>query len=295
MTGQKRHVTRIVFTFLMMFAVASHSAYKAEAQAAFPEAVQHQTQVPEGYTAITTAAELKKLVTGETVKPETPDTDEKETESETESGSESTTESESESESEPETEEQTEPEVEGGAVSRTAALPAPDGTGKYILMNDIDLSGEASWSSIAEFSGILDGNGYAIKGLKVPLIERMAGGTIRNLALVDVNIRAAGNGGALAVTLDAQGTAACEIHNVYVTGTVAGAGVVGGIAGRDISGKNMVSSAVNYAAVSSSAGTAGGVIGENGAGAASSYTKCANYGTVSSNSVAGELSEAHTA
>ncbi len=337
MTGQKRHVTRIVFTFLMMFAVASHSAYKAEAQAAFPEAVQHQTQVPEGYTAITTAAELKKLVTGETVKPETPDTDEKETESETESESESTTESETESESEsttesetesesesttesetesesesttesetesesesttesetesesePETEEQTEPEVEGGAVSRTAALPAPDGTGKYILMNDIDLSGEASWSSIAEFSGILDGNGYAIKGLKVPLIERMAGGTIRNLALVDVNIRAAGNGGALAVTLDAQGTAACEIHNVYVTGTVAGAGVVGGIAGRDISGKNMVSSAVNYAAVSSSAGTAGGVIGENGAGAASSYTKCANYGTVSSNSVAGGI------
>ena len=150
MTGQKRHVTRIVFTFLMMFAVASHSAYKAEAQVAFPEAVQHQTQVPEGYTAITTAAELKKLVTGETVKPETPDTDEKETESETESESESTTESEtesesestteseSESESEPETEEQTEPEVEGGAVSRTAALPAPDGTGKYILMNDID-------------------------------------------------------------------------------------------------------------------------------------------------------------
>lgn len=319
MIRQKRHVTRIVFTFLMMFAVAIHPAYRAGAQVAFPEAVQHQTQAPEGYTAITTAAELKKLVTGEIMKPETPGTDDKETGSESESESESTSESESESESEstsesesesesestsenesePESEstsesepgsgEQKEPEAEGKTVSRAAELPDSDGTGKYILMNDIDLSGETSWSSIAEFSGVLDGNGYMIKGLKVPLIERMAGGSIRNLALVDVNIQAAGNGGALAVTLDAQGTAVCEIHNVYVTGTVAGAGVVGGIAGRDISGKNTVSSAVNYAAVSSSAGTAGGVIGENGAGAASSYTECANYGAVSSNGIAGGI------
>ena len=44
-------------------------------------------------------------------------------------------------------------------------------SGKYILMNDIDLSSIANWDSIGDssnaFSGILDGNGYVIKNLAV--------------------------------------------------------------------------------------------------------------------------------
>lgn len=48
-----------------------------------------------------------------------------------------------------------------------------DLTGKYILMNDIDLSSWGNWESVGHwdtdtgFSGVFDGNGYSIKNMKV--------------------------------------------------------------------------------------------------------------------------------
>lgn len=156
---------------------------------------------------------------------------------------------------------------------------ASQADGNYILMNDIDLSALETFSGLAEFSGILDGNGYAVKGLKVPLISCMKGGSILNLALTDVNISADGAVGALVSSLGAEGTQACEISNVYVTGTVSGTAAAGGLIGRDILGKNVIESVANYASIHSNGG-AGGIVGEKSDGAVSSYINCSNSGSV---------------
>ena len=74
---------------------------------------------------------------------------------------------------------------------------ANDMTGKYILMNDIDLSG-INWKPLeakstkgltTSFTGILEGNGYTIRNLsctnevKAGLFVENYNGTIQNLAL----------------------------------------------------------------------------------------------------------------
>lgn len=74
---------------------------------------------------------------------------------------------------------------------------ANDMTGKYILMNDIDLSG-INWKPLkakstkgltTSFTGILEGNGYTIRNLSCTdevsagLFDENYNGTIQNLAL----------------------------------------------------------------------------------------------------------------
>lgn len=85
---------------------------------------------------------------------------------------------------------------------------------KYILMNDIDMSKDTTkggvwdidahgWSPIMNFTGVFDGNGYRIKGMRIygdvtdmhnndsayiGLFGTAYRATIRNLGLVDVNI-----------------------------------------------------------------------------------------------------------
>lgn len=79
--------------------------------------------------------------------------------------------------------------------------------GKYILMNDIDMSSTAQgeihdcgtgWDSIEEFWGTLDGNGHRIVGMQIfgtpatstniGLFEYINGARIKNLGMVDCNI-----------------------------------------------------------------------------------------------------------
>ena len=103
-------------------------------------------------------------------------------------------------------------------------------SGKYMLMNDIDLSG-INWDSIGAgnfndtsnaFAGVLDGNGYVIKNLKVNTTDTAAGlfgavsasGAIRNLGVTDADVSGYGYVGIIA------GFAAGEISNVYTTGEV---------------------------------------------------------------------------
>lgn len=81
-----------------------------------------------------------------------------------------------------------------------------DTSGKYILMNDIDLT-EATkkggsydtgngWTPLDTFKGVLDGNGYRIKGMHiygdklmyVGLFSKVDGATIRNLGIIDCDI-----------------------------------------------------------------------------------------------------------
>ena len=65
--------------------------------------------------------------------------------------------------------------------------------GKYILTNDIDLSGYSNWAPIS-FSGTLEGNGNTVKGVTITgptknLFGGSGNGTIKNLA-VSYNTRA---------------------------------------------------------------------------------------------------------
>lgn len=79
-------------------------------------------------------------------------------------------------------------------TARDLSAVREDTSGNYILMNDIDLSG-MTWESIkgpsqaeAEFTGILDGNGYVVKNMNCVSDWSAAlfsdnSGTIRNLAV----------------------------------------------------------------------------------------------------------------
>ena len=112
--------------------------------------------------------------------------------------------------------------------------------GKYILMNDIDLSSYSNWDPIGEFdvdagtvegfTGVLDGNGYVISNLlfnnsgNVPgsglfiaignAADMIYDGEVRNLGLENVDITGIAITGALA------GHSAGTISNCYVTGEV---------------------------------------------------------------------------
>ncbi len=128
-------------------------------------------------------------------------------------------------------------------------------SGKYILMNDIDMSSTAQggdydcgtgWDSIEEFSGILDGNGYRIVGMqifgepaitRVGLFESIYRAEIKNLGIVKCNI-------SITVKNDAYVGAICgysdesDINNCYTSGEIIISGkntcnyYVGGLAGK---------------------------------------------------------------
>lgn len=103
-------------------------------------------------------------------------------------------------------EEVEEPYIEITNVSELYAI-RNNLSGKYRLMNDIDLTeataegGEVNntghgWDPIDDFSGVLDGNGHVIKGMKiygemegnVGLFGSVKDGIILNLGMVDVDI-----------------------------------------------------------------------------------------------------------
>lgn len=54
----------------------------------------------------------------------------------------------------------------------------------YILMGDIDLTG-MEFSSIKDFTGTLEGNGYTVSYAQTPLFLSVDGGTIENLGVYD--------------------------------------------------------------------------------------------------------------
>jgi len=126
-------------------------------------------------------------------------------------------------------------------------------TAKCILMNDIDLSDFGNWTPIGRnnsvsFSGTFNGNGFTIRNLSivgsyyspnnpVGLFGYGANAIIKNVGLIDTNIRAYAQNGIGALIGSANGI---TIDNCYTTGIVVGypgansASVVGGIIGRII-------------------------------------------------------------
>jgi len=118
-----------------------------------------------------------------------------------------------------------------------------DLTGNYILMNDIDLSEWGTWTSIIgsynqtvvpyefePFSGVFDGNGYAIKNLsgKYGLFARLKNASVRNLGMIacEIGDRYSNN----EVGAIANITVSSSIVNCYNTGDVHGSALSGGFA-----------------------------------------------------------------
>ena len=134
--------------------------------------------------------------------------------------------------------------------------------GKFILMNDIDLSG-VSWTPIQNFTGTLDGNGYTIKNLTYSntststkykgLFGLVDGAEFRNLTLdnMNVTVQTSTSGGyAHAGILAAYAKNGVVVENVTVTnssvkGTYAG-GLIGALAGTG--GSSFIFDNVNIAA-----------------------------------------------
>ena len=117
-------------------------------------------------------------------------------------------------------------------------LKAIDGVskGKFILMNDIDLSG-INWSPFVMSEGEFNGNGYVIKNLTINnpnqsyagLFSLMSG-TVKNLGLEDVNIVANKFVGGITGEINPYG----QIVNCYVTGSIKGNSYIGSINGSSL-------------------------------------------------------------
>lgn len=109
----------------------------------------------------------------------------------------------------------------------------------YKLIKDIDLK-DKEWIPIGTnsvpFTGTFDGNGYKIYNLKLDkqvnnlgLFAYTSSSTIKNVRLVNVNIKGAGTIGALI-----SSTVSTKIENCSVegTGTITGSGSIGGLVGN---------------------------------------------------------------
>ncbi len=195
-----------------------------------------------------------------------------------------------------------------------------DLTANYILMNDIDLSedtavggaldnGGKGWDPIDGFSGIFDGNGHRISGMKirremtgtVGLFGTVAGETvIKNLGLTEIEIDVSidGRGALDAVAVGGivgngyppQGGKVARIEQCYTSGTISVTSTegvyAGGLAGAKAQAENSYNACeIKITANPSLAAPAliGGIMGLN----SGLYTQCCyNVGKVTLN---GEL------
>ena len=166
--------------------------------------------------------------------------------------------------------------------------------GKYILMNDIDLSSYANWDPIGDvdtgiaFSGTLDGNGYVVKNLTINRptedgvglfaiigdVNTMSGGEVKNLGLENVDIRIESNTSDISVGALAAASTGI-ISNCYISGGIKGEDFTGGIVGMNA---GTISDCSSSAVVTGDKNYTGGIVGYNIQGTiTNSYSK----GTIS--------------
>ena len=154
-------------------------------------------------------------------------------------------------------------------------------SGKYILMNDIDLSGY-DWEAIGDmanrFAGEFNGNGYVIKNLtinttdnNIGLFGYTYGANIRNIGLENADVTGGENTGGL-VGMAMSST----ISNCYTTGSVSGQNNSGGLVGH-----TMYSSQIDNCYSTSS------VNGQNNVGGLAGYLQS---GTITNIYAAGSVS-----
>ena len=166
----------------------------------------------------------------------------------------------------------------------------------YILTADINLNVSPykdgiGWSPIgiesSPFMGNFDGNGHLISGLKIDnstysrvgLFGLITGGAVKNLGVVNANIKGNQYVGGVAGYISNGSVTGC-----YTTGEVFGSGdVVGGVAGN-VRGSN-VSNCYSTSAVTSEhsyVGSIAGFVSDNG-----SVSNCYSTGVISGNDFVG--------
>lgn len=165
---------------------------------------------------------------------------------------------------------------------------ANDLSGKYILMNDIDMDetkegGEYDtghgWTPIQSFNGTLDGNGYCIENLHIRYVDEEAPSyvglfgdcngmsVVKNLGLVDVDIRVDkidGDSYPAYCKIGALAGYLSDCESCYVTGNIdiryTSAAYVGGLVaiGRPVNSYSLIN------IISTSSGLIGGVTAGEG-------------------------------
>ena len=135
----------------------------------------------------------------------------------------------------------------------------------FVLANDIDISGE-EWTPIGnstnKFTGIFDGNGHEITGLKTTSgtyrgLFGFVTGTVKNLGVNRATIGGGNYTGALVGRLNGGTVDNCYAKAVTVTGT---GNYTGGLVGQ-ANGGNVKNSCIVGGSVSSSGTHLGGLIG----------------------------------
>jgi len=172
-------------------------------------------------------------------------------------------------------------------------------SGKYVLMNDIDLASWGNWvplgTSDIPFTGVFNGNGYAIHNMKITTNWRYNGlfgyakeAVISNTGIVDSTISFTSSSSYCYAGGIAGEVSSSLINNCYHTGVInvavnstvtAGSCYAGGIAGySSFSTINACSNTGKVSANSDSRFFVGGIVGYNG----SSFTSnCYNTGEIS--------------
>ena len=155
-----------------------------------------------------------------------------------------------------------------------------DTAAHYRLANDIDAKQSHEWRDgkgfppIESFSGSLDGSGHSVLSLLinpgqtdyVGLFGRLSGGALQRLALVNVTVRGRDATGALAGSVEANGS----ISGSTVTGLTGGRDRVGGVAGEN---HGLIKLSHSESTVSGTVdpqghgNTIGGLVGRNARGA----------------------------
>ena len=159
-----------------------------------------------------------------------------------------------------------------------------DLSGKYILMNDIDLSGY-EWTPVGNndmgpFKGVFNGNGKVVKNLSINrpsetmqgFFGKASNAIIKNVGLENVDISCKEDSAGL---LAGTGSNA-SITNCYVTGKLKGYASVSGLASNL---RGTVEACYTNVSISVSTGGNGGLIGTFGGGSIkNSYSEGNMYG-----------------
>lgn len=178
-------------------------------------------------------------------------------------------------------------------------------SGRYILMNDIDLSDYKSWTPIgnsdAPFTGIFDGDSFTIKNVNVSKVNEESlsvglFGTVKNSLIKDITVI-----GKINVNSDGEirvGLICGEAYNSVISGcrtfgkmnvTTKSGVFVGGIAGRSLSDKDkeseidlcqnnvsITTTGVCGYELSAFSYFVGGIVGFS----SEAISKCSNYGNI---------------
>jgi hypothetical protein len=154
---------------------------------------------------------------------------------------------------------------------------------------------------VEPFSGVYDGNGHTITGLTIRNAVGQfigmfgslgAGGTVKNLGLVNVSISGNTCVGGVAGGLWKGGV----VSNCFVTGNVSGINRVGGVVGQNSGGTIMnCFSAANVTAVTSAQNLSGsvGIVGQGGSVTQAMFASGDAGGVAGSNSDSGIVSNCY--